>query len=704
MRTLEVERSSLRLALEVLEPRVLLNVAVIQTIVDGMLDPANSNIADWIDALDSAGAATPDGIGSRNSYNDGTYYWHSGNLEAREMIRALFESWGLTVTMEEFELPTPDLMDIVPAYNVVGELTGTNPDAPIYYVTCHYDSTAIGPEDVVEATVDTVLGFLQPEDEAPGADDNASGTAAMMEVARALATSGVRFESTIRFVAFGSEEIGLVGSDAHTKELYYDIEWVMDYYYDENGDPIDTNGDGLINDEDKWPQEQLTPNPQNVGAAINLDMVAYASQMRNSNGVMQVVSYEGNTFDITQHPFILEYIEEQTGGDPFMTELILEYLQEAFPPPVADSLDCAWLADVLAQAGVDYNTGLEIDMVYGNDGDGTDAADWWELGASDHFNFWWYGWDALLLIDGLDPATGEPYYPYYHSTDDVFENLNAEGLLMAKSASATVAALVAELASPILLPVGSDFNGDGAEDLWRMDGLGRWLVTTSQGSTEVWGAWSTGVTWEDVRAADFTGDGKADIVGRTDGGEWWLAVSTGTGLTNEFWGAWAPINWNDVQAGDFTGDGKADITGRTDAGQWWIAVSTGSAFVNEYWGAWAPINWNDVQAGDLNGDGKTDIVGRTDDGQWWAAVSTGSAFTNELWGAWAAIQWDDVRVGDFNGDGRTDVVARTDYGQWWVAVSSGSAFTNELWGAWSTGVTWSDVRVGDFNDDGNSDL
>ncbi|MFH0964927.1 MAG: SBBP repeat-containing protein, partial [Planctomycetota bacterium] len=249
-----------------------------------------------------------------------------------------------------------------------------------------------------------------------------------------------------------------------------------------------------------------------------------------------------------------------------------------------------------------------------------------------------------------------------------------------------------------------DFNGDGAEDLWRMDGLGQWLVTTSQGSTEVWGAWSTGVTWEDVRAADFTGDGKADIGGRTDAGQWWIAVSTGSAFVNEYWGAWAPINWNDVQAGDFTGDGKADIGGRTDAGQWWIAVSTGSAFVNEYWGAWAPINWNDVQAGDLNGDGKTDIIGRTNDGQWWAAVSSGSAFTNELWGTWAAIQWDDVRVGDFNGDGRTDMVGRTDYGQWWVAVSSGSAFTNELWGAWSTGVTWSDVRVGDFNDDGNSDL
>ncbi|MFH0962744.1 MAG: M20/M25/M40 family metallo-hydrolase [Planctomycetota bacterium] len=419
---------------------------IVQGIVDDILNPANSNIALWIDALDSMGAATPDGIGSRNSYMDGVHGLYAGNLEAREWIRDLFLSWGLTVTMEEYELPTADLMDVVPAYNVVGELPGTNPNAPIYYVTSHYDSTAIG-FDQVEATLEGILNFLQPENEAPGADDNASGTAGVLEVARALATSGASFESTIRFVAFGSEEIGLVGSDAHTKELYYDIEWVMDYFYDENGDPIDITGDWIVDENDLWPQEQLTPDPENVGAAINMDMIAYASQFNNGAGVMQVVSYTGNTFDITQHPYIIEYIEQETGGDPYLTELILEYLAQLFPPPVASYLDSAWLAEALAQAAAEYNTGLEIEMLYGSDGDGTDGTDWWGLGASDHFNFWWYGWPALLLIDGFDPETGMPYYPYYHSTDDVFGNLNAEGLLMAKSGAATVAALLAGLAN-----------------------------------------------------------------------------------------------------------------------------------------------------------------------------------------------------------------------------------------------------------------
>ena len=46
----------------------------------------------------------------------------------------------------------------------------------------------------------------------PGADDNASGTAVMLEVARALAASGIRPQRTILFVSFSGEERDLLGS------------------------------------------------------------------------------------------------------------------------------------------------------------------------------------------------------------------------------------------------------------------------------------------------------------------------------------------------------------------------------------------------------------------------------------------------------------------------------------------------------------
>jgi Zn-dependent M28 family amino/carboxypeptidase len=75
--------------------------------------------------------------------------------------------------------------------NVVGELTGTTRPTEIILLTAHVD--------------DMPYGSI-----APGADDNASGTAAVMLAARIL--SRYSFERTIRFVFFTGEEQGLLGS------------------------------------------------------------------------------------------------------------------------------------------------------------------------------------------------------------------------------------------------------------------------------------------------------------------------------------------------------------------------------------------------------------------------------------------------------------------------------------------------------------
>ena len=75
--------------------------------------------------------------------------------------------------------------------NVIGELTGTTRPSEIILLTAHMD--------------DMPYGNL-----APGADDNASGTAAVMMAARILGR--YNFERTIRFVFFTGEEQGLLGS------------------------------------------------------------------------------------------------------------------------------------------------------------------------------------------------------------------------------------------------------------------------------------------------------------------------------------------------------------------------------------------------------------------------------------------------------------------------------------------------------------
>jgi hypothetical protein len=262
--------------------------------------------------------------------------------------------------------------------------------------------------------------------------------------------------------------------------------------------------------------------------------------------------------------------------------------------------------------------------------------------------------------------------------------------------------------------VTGDFDGNGKQDIAGMTDSGQWLVGLSNGSSFInqqWTSWSSAVTWVDVHVGDFNGDGKADIVGRVlQTGQWWVAISNGTSFTNALWTTWNPnVTWVDVKVGNFSGDGKADIAGRwLQAGQWWVAQSDGSSFTNALWATWNPnVTWVDIQVGDFNGDRKADITGRyLQGGQWWTSLSIGSSFTTTLWTTWNPnVTWVDVQVGDFNGDGKDDIVGRyLQTGQWWAAISDGVSFANSLWTIWNPNVNWVDVRVGDFSGDKKDDI
>jgi hypothetical protein len=84
--------------------------------------------------------------------------------------------------------------------NVVGTLPA-KPGAPEIIVSAHYDS---------------VRG--------PGANDNASGVAAVLELARHFHTSRPPSGVTLRFVAFGAEEAGQLGSKAYLKKHAAELE------------------------------------------------------------------------------------------------------------------------------------------------------------------------------------------------------------------------------------------------------------------------------------------------------------------------------------------------------------------------------------------------------------------------------------------------------------------------------------------------
>ncbi|KAK3112861.1 hypothetical protein LTR53_010412 [Teratosphaeriaceae sp. CCFEE 6253] len=87
--------------------------------------------------------------------------------------------------------------------NVVAQINGTDDPNRVYVVTGHYDSRRV---DVNDYTGD-----------APGSDDDASGVAVVMEMARLVATR--KPKSTMIFAAVAAEEQGLYGSDHLAKTL-----------------------------------------------------------------------------------------------------------------------------------------------------------------------------------------------------------------------------------------------------------------------------------------------------------------------------------------------------------------------------------------------------------------------------------------------------------------------------------------------------
>jgi Tol biopolymer transport system component len=97
-----------------------------------------------------------------------------------------------------------------PAVNVVGVLRAAAPDRlpGAVVVGAHYDHLGMGGR-----------GSLAPDAHAPhlGADDNASGTAALLEIARILAAGRHRLRRDVYLVAFSGEEEGVLGSTAFTR-------------------------------------------------------------------------------------------------------------------------------------------------------------------------------------------------------------------------------------------------------------------------------------------------------------------------------------------------------------------------------------------------------------------------------------------------------------------------------------------------------
>jgi len=112
-------------------------------------------------------------------------------------IKECLENFNISVKFEYFEFENHVLI------NVIGELPSNSSD--VIVLGAHYDSRA---ED--EAT---------SQSSAPGAEDNGSGVAVLIEIARIL--SQYTLSRSVIFVFFSGEEVGRVGSQYWLQENYH---------------------------------------------------------------------------------------------------------------------------------------------------------------------------------------------------------------------------------------------------------------------------------------------------------------------------------------------------------------------------------------------------------------------------------------------------------------------------------------------------
>lgn len=152
----------------------------------------------------------------------------------------------------------------------------------------------------------------------------------------------------------------------------------------------------------------------------------------------------------------------------------------------------------------------------------------------------------------------------------------------------------------------ADFDGDGQDDILRIDSRGHWLywlTTTPKRGESDWldlGVRVAGKRPADLAFGDFGGDGRADIF-YTAGSQWKMSPG-GTGPWQNLAGGGVPFS--ELRFGDFDGDGKTDVLSVFD-GEWRYSSAAQTQ--------WMPLRssghpLSSFAFADIDGDGKADVV------------------------------------------------------------------------------------------------
>jgi hypothetical protein len=269
---------------------------------------------------------------------------------------------------------------------------------------------------------------------------------------------------------------------------------------------------------------------------------------------------------------------------------------------------------------------------------------------------------------------------------------------------------------PAIVRRKADFSGDGRSDiLWRNSASGENYLYPMDGTTilpaEGYLRTVADLNWQVAGVGDFDGDGRADVLWRNAStGENYVYFMNGLSIVNEGYVRTVPVpDWQVAGVGDFDGDGKSDILWRSSStGENYVFLMNGLLIVNEDYVRSVPdLNWQVAGVGDFDGDGRADVLWRNAaSGDNYLYFMNGVSIANEAYVRTVPVpDWQIKGVGDLDGDGRADIVWRNAAsGENYVFLMNGTGIAGEGYLRTVADLGWQIVALGDYDGDGKTDI
>lgn len=226
-----------------------------------------------------------------------------------------------------------------------------------------------------------------------------------------------------------------------------------------------------------------------------------------------------------------------------------------------------------------------------------------------------------------------------------------------------------------------------------------------------------------ARAADFDGNGKADLLWQDDKTRqvavWFLDGPQGSHFQSFAWLANPGMpGWSVVATADFDGNGTSDLVWQNDSTRqavvWYMSGPQGNQYQSFAWlqSAEKP-GWKIVGAVDVNGDETPDLIWQEDSTRQVAAWYMGGPQGNQSKSfAWLQATnkpgWTVAGMADLDGNGKQDLIWQNDTTRqaavWYAGGAQGTEYQSFSWLQRTEKPGWKIVGIVDLDGNGKPDL